>query len=72
MHIATGHIDAAGQRVQNGMSTGGLGCIAVHLEPTPGEIRQWPVVPKQVRCFPYGAGIDPGDLRRDLGRDSAA
>src|SRR5580704_9083122 len=54
MHIAAGHVDAAGQCVQYGYRAVGLGGIGVLLKTGPGVMGNRPVVPKQPCCFPDG------------------
>ena len=56
MDVAAWHIDAAGQRVQDGVCTGGLRGVGVLLEPGPGEVCQRPMMPEQMRGLPDGFG----------------
>src|SRR6266481_1799034 len=72
MYIAATHIDASGQRVQDRVSPGGLRCVGVLLQPGPDKVCQRPMMPEQMRRFPYGTGLDAGDCRRVLGRHRAA
>jgi len=54
INIAARHIDAAGQRVQYGYRSIGLGGIGVLFKTSPGVMGNRPMMPKQPCCFPDG------------------
>jgi hypothetical protein len=70
MDVAAWHIDAAGQRMQNGVCTRGLRGVGVLLEAGPGEVCQRAMMPEQMRGLPYDFGRDaryPGGILRRIG-----
>src|SRR3984893_17468052 len=72
MHIAARHVDAAGERMQNGYRAVGLGGIGVLLKTSPGVMSNRPVVPKQPCCFPDGFWLHSGYRRGVLPGHRAA